>query len=59
MEPACGAAVAAVYSGVIQKLQKENRLPSILKSVVVIVCGGASVTLSELMRWKKELGMSD
>ncbi|KAI4895594.1 hypothetical protein NFI96_013125 [Prochilodus magdalenae] len=48
VELACGAALAAVYSGVIQRLQDEGRLPKPLGLLVVIVCGGSSVSLAEL-----------
>ncbi|XP_055003061.1 LOW QUALITY PROTEIN: serine dehydratase-like [Sorex araneus] len=52
VEPACGAALAAVYSGVLGRLQAEGRLPSPLASVVVIVCGGNSIDSRELQALK-------
>ncbi|XP_072546329.1 serine dehydratase-like [Salminus brasiliensis] len=48
VELACGASLAAVYSGVIQRLQDEGRLPNPLGLLVVIVCGGSSISLSQL-----------
>lgn len=48
VELACGASLAAVYSGVIQRLQEEGRLPKPLDSLVMIVCGGGSVNLAQL-----------
>lgn len=46
VEPACGAALAAVY---------DTAPPAIgAKSVVVIVCGGAVVTFDQLHRWLEE-----
>ncbi|KTF93163.1 hypothetical protein cypCar_00007493 [Cyprinus carpio] len=48
VELACGASLAAVYSGVIQRLQEEGRLPKLLNSLVMIVCGGSSVNLAQL-----------
>lgn len=48
VELACGAALAAVYSGVIQRLQEEGRLPKPLDPLVMIVCGGGSVNLAQL-----------
>ncbi|XP_051502563.1 serine dehydratase-like [Myxocyprinus asiaticus] len=48
VELACGAALAAVYSGVIQRLQKEGRLPKPLGPLVMIVCGGGSVNRAQL-----------
>ncbi|KAI7804646.1 putative serine dehydratase-like, partial [Triplophysa rosa] len=43
VEMACGAALAAVYSGVIQRLQEEGRLPKPLGPLVMIVCGGGGI----------------
>lgn len=48
VELACGASLAAVYSGVIQRLQEEGRLPKPLDPLVMIVCGGGSVNLAQL-----------
>ncbi|XP_051828810.1 L-serine dehydratase/L-threonine deaminase isoform X3 [Antechinus flavipes] len=57
VEPACGAALAAVYSQTIQKLQGEGKLPAKLSSVVVIVCGGSNISLAQLQGLKEQLGM--
>lgn len=59
MEPACGAALAAVYSRVVQKLQREGKLRSPLSSLVVIVCGGSNISLAQLQALKTQLGMED
>ncbi|XP_076848544.1 serine dehydratase-like [Brachyhypopomus gauderio] len=48
VELACGASLAAVYSGLIQQLQAEGRLPKPLAPLVMIVCGGSSVNLAQL-----------
>ncbi|XP_029972807.1 serine dehydratase-like [Salarias fasciatus] len=48
VEMACGAALAAVYSGVITRLQSEGRLPAALGPLMVIVCGGSSVNMEQL-----------
>ncbi|KAL2099265.1 hypothetical protein ACEWY4_005745 [Coilia grayii] len=48
VEMACGAALAAVYSGLIQRLQEEGRLPRPLGLLVMIVCGGSSVDMAQL-----------
>uniref|UniRef100_A0A8C1Q9D0 Serine dehydratase-like n=1 Tax=Cyprinus carpio TaxID=7962 RepID=A0A8C1Q9D0_CYPCA len=48
VELACRASLAAVYSGVIQRLQEEGRLPKPLDSLVMIVCGGGSMNLAQL-----------
>lgn len=55
VEMACGAALAAVYSGVINRLQSEGRLPVSLGPVVVIVCGGSGVDMQQLSRLRKKL----
>ena len=52
--PACGAAVAAVYSGVIPELQKNGQLPQKLDNVVVIVCGGSAVSLETIKKWMED-----
>ncbi|XP_078107783.1 L-serine dehydratase/L-threonine deaminase-like [Sander vitreus] len=57
VEPACGAALAAVYSGVIRRLQVEGELAPCLGPVVVVVCGGNNISMEQLRRLKKQLGM--
>ncbi|VEL11736.1 unnamed protein product, partial [Protopolystoma xenopodis] len=53
VEPACGAALSAVYSGVIGRLQAEDRLPRVV-TVVVLVCGGrTSLSLQQMQVWDK------
>ncbi len=46
VEPACGAALAAVYGGA---------APIAGRSVLVVVCGGASVTRAQLAAWEAEV----
>lgn len=55
MEPACGAALAAVYSGVIKRLRDEGRLAQDLGPVVIVVCGGNNISLEQLSELKKQL----
>lgn len=55
VEMACGAALAAIYSGVINRLQSEGRLPVSLGPVVVIVCGGSGVDMQQMSRLRKKL----
>ncbi|MEE6514541.1 hypothetical protein FKM82_022761 [Ascaphus truei] len=57
VEPACGAALAAVYSDVVGKLQREGKLSPDLSSLVIIVCGGNNITLAQLSRLKEQLGI--
>ncbi|XP_037012156.1 L-serine dehydratase/L-threonine deaminase [Artibeus jamaicensis] len=59
VEPACGAALAAIYSHVVQKLQGEGKLRSPLSSLVVIVCGGSNISLAQLQALKTQLGMKN
>lgn len=47
VEPACGASLAAVYEGAEWLKDK--------KSILLIVCGGAGVTIEQLNRWKSHL----
>ncbi|KAM6913103.1 serine dehydratase-like [Xenentodon cancila] len=55
VEMACGAALAAVYGGLIHRLQAESRLPTLLGPLLVIVCGGSSVNLDQLTSLKHKL----
>lgn len=50
VEPACGASLAAVYHGGDFFKDKQN--------VVVIVCGGVGVTMSQLAQWRQQLSNS-
>ncbi|XP_029332764.1 serine dehydratase-like isoform X2 [Mus caroli] len=58
VEPACGAALASIYSGILWRLQAEGRLSSTLASVVVIVCGGNNISSQQLQELKIQLGCS-
>ncbi|CAH6778838.1 serine dehydratase-like [Phodopus roborovskii] len=58
VEPACGAALAAVYSGILGRLQAEGRLGSPLTSIVVIVCGGNNISIQQLQELKTQLDCS-
>ncbi|XP_044245812.2 serine dehydratase-like isoform X3 [Ursus arctos] len=58
VEPACGAALAVIYSGLLGRLQAEGRLRPSPASVVVIVCGGNSVDSGGLQALKAQLGQS-
>ncbi|XP_005336898.2 L-serine dehydratase/L-threonine deaminase [Ictidomys tridecemlineatus] len=59
VEPACGAALAAVYSHVVKKLQGEGKLRAPLPNLVVIVCGGSNISLAQLCSLKEQLGMKN
>ncbi|XP_049785214.1 L-serine dehydratase/L-threonine deaminase-like [Schistocerca cancellata] len=53
VEPACGATLAALYSGILSRLDSEHRLPP--GPAVLIVCGGTGVTLDQLQTWATQL----
>ncbi|NXF13920.1 SDSL protein, partial [Smithornis capensis] len=57
VEPACGAALAMLYTGRLQQLQREGRLQTPLASVVVVVCGGSNIDMDQLRALKSQLGM--
>ncbi|XP_036383680.1 L-serine dehydratase/L-threonine deaminase-like [Megalops cyprinoides] len=58
VEPACGAALAAVYCNVLSRLQKEGKLAQDLGPVVVVVCGGNNISFAQLQKLKEQLGLS-
>ena len=51
VEPACGAALSAVYTGQLDGLALGP------EPLVVVVCGGNIVTSDLIVQWKKELEM--
>ncbi|XP_038585760.1 serine dehydratase-like [Micropterus salmoides] len=55
VEMACGAGLAAVYSGLVRRLQDDGRLPTLLGPLLVVVCGGSSVDMKELTSLKHKL----
>uniref|UniRef100_A0A8C2TV23 L-serine deaminase n=1 Tax=Coturnix japonica TaxID=93934 RepID=A0A8C2TV23_COTJA len=57
VQPACGAALALFYSKRLQQLQREGRLRTPLGRVVVVVCGGSSMTAALLRDLKNQLGL--
>lgn len=59
VEPACGAALAAVYGGVLRRLQKEGKLAVPMGGpVVVVVCGGNNISVGQLQKLKQQLGLA-
>lgn len=56
VEPACGAALAAIYSGLLGQLQAEGHLSPSLASIVVIVCGGNNIDSRQLQALQTQLG---
>ncbi|XP_074966373.1 serine dehydratase-like isoform X2 [Phalacrocorax aristotelis] len=57
VQPACGAALALLYTGRLQQLQREGRLRTPLASVVVVVCGGSGIQAAQLRALKSQLGL--
>ena len=57
VQPACGAALALLYSGRLQQLQREGRLGIPLGHVVLVVCGGSSMTAALLRDLKNQVGL--
>ncbi|NXI61578.1 SDSL protein, partial [Anseranas semipalmata] len=57
VQPACGAALALLYSGRLQRLQREGRLGTPLGCVVLVVCGGGGITAAQLRGLKSQLGL--
>ncbi|XP_077867868.1 L-serine dehydratase/L-threonine deaminase-like [Saccoglossus kowalevskii] len=57
VEPACGAALAGIYSNVIPDLQKGGKLKNDVRNIVIVVCGGSNVTLKQLVDWKEQFGL--
>lgn len=57
VELACGASLAAVYSGLIHRLQDEGRLPPLSGPLLVVVCGGSSVDMKQLADLRLKLKM--
>ncbi|XP_014680206.1 PREDICTED: serine dehydratase-like, partial [Priapulus caudatus] len=56
VEPSCGATLASVYSGVLDALLREERLQLDKEdAIVLIVCGGAGVSLELLRQWTADV----
>ncbi|XP_061842936.1 serine dehydratase-like [Nerophis lumbriciformis] len=55
VEMACGAALAAVYSGLVHRLQEEGRVAAHPGPLLVIVCGGSSIDMEQLFLLKRKL----
>ncbi|NXD29033.1 SDSL protein, partial [Spelaeornis formosus] len=57
VESACGAPLAVLYSGRLQRLQSEGRLRAPLDPVVLVVCGGSNIHTAQLRALKSQLGV--
>ena len=56
VEPACGVNVALCYDGRLKTLLPELTSES---RVVIVVCGGATVTLEMLIEWRERFGLME
>lgn len=56
VEPACGAALSVMNDDFIEGLVKGGDIEE-LKTIVVIVCGGHSVKMNDLLHWKKQFDL--
>ena len=56
VEPACGVNVALCYDGRLKKLLPELKPES---KVVIVLCGGATVTLETLIEWRAKFGLME
>ncbi len=56
VEPACGVNVALCYDGRLKKLLPELTAES---KVVIVLCGGATVTLEMLIEWREQFGLME
>eukprot|EP00794_Sanderia_malayensis_P013910 gene13910-15359_t len=57
VQPACGAALAAVYGNAIKTLQEEKKLGDDIRNVLVIVCGGQGITIKKLLQLKEQFNL--
>ncbi|KAA0189325.1 L serine dehydratase:l threonine deaminase [Fasciolopsis buskii] len=53
VEPACGASLSVLYSGMVGRLQMEGRIPR-PANVVVVIGGGRNVSLRQLSEWESQ-----
>lgn len=57
VEPACGASLVVLYKeNILTELVDTKQLKK-LESIVVIVCGGHSVNIEQLVKWKQEFNI--
>lgn len=56
VEPACGVIVALCYDGRLKTLLPELTAET---KVVIVLCGGACVTLEMLMEWREQFGLME
>jgi L-serine/L-threonine ammonia-lyase len=55
VEPSAGAALALVYSGLVNNLSKAGALPGPPDApIVIVICGGNSVTLDLVEEWRRK-----
>lgn len=58
VEPACGAALSAIYTGVVADLAAQGFIDLAAGPAVLVVCGGSGVSLEQLQVWDREFGIN-
>lgn len=57
VEPACSVSLAVLYTGLLKKMVNAGEIPSSVKNVAVIVCGGNGIKLDVVEMWKKQFSI--
>lgn len=58
VEPACGAALSAIYCGVVSDLADQGYINLASGPAVLVVCGGSGVSLEQLQIWDRTFGIN-
>ncbi|KAL1453852.1 hypothetical protein WDU94_010161 [Cyamophila willieti] len=58
VEPACGAALSAIYCGVVTDLANQGHVDLSSGPAVLVVCGGSGVSLEQLQIWDRDFGIN-
>ncbi|KAI5722760.1 hypothetical protein M8J76_013135 [Diaphorina citri] len=58
VEPACGAALSAIYCGVVRDLADQGYVDLTAGPAVLVVCGGSGVSLEQLQIWDRSFGIN-
>lgn len=58
VEPACGAALSAIYCGVVSDLAAQGYINLASGPAVLVVCGGSGVSLEQLQIWDRTFGIN-
>lgn len=58
VEPACGAALSAIYFGHVADLAAQGHIDLSAGPAVLVVCGGSGVSLEQLQMWDRDFGIN-